>query len=191
MGQASKIIGKSLNKAFANATLAPIVNRAGALAQKRILDRTQKGQFLGGAGQSKPYSSNPIYAWKLGKTTWNGTNDTLRIKKRLVAPVIADSNELKWTNRGAILLGGYRRFRQLSGLNTANVDLSFTGRMLSSLQYKVTQFSNRFRVTLTVPRSQQTKAFYTNRNREWLGLNEKEINQVQNYVTGQIDKALK
>jgi hypothetical protein len=191
VGQASNIIGKSLVKAFSTATIEPIVNKAGALAQNRILQRTQKGQFLGGAGQSKPYSSNPIYAWKLGKTTWNSSDKSLRIKKRLVSPVIVDSNELKWTNKGAILLGGYRRFRQLSGLNTTNVDLSFTGRMLSSLQYKTTLFKGFARITLTVPRSQQAKAFYTDRNREWLGLNEREIDQVQKYITNQLDMGLK
>lgn len=168
----------------------PLANQAGALAQSRILDRTQKGQFLGGAAQNKGYSSNPIMAWKLGKTTWNGANGTLRIKKPLVAPVIIDESELRWGKRGAVLLGGYRRFRQLAGLNSGKVDLSFTGRMLNSLQFKTRSLSNSYRITLSTSRSQSVKAFYTNQAREWLGLSAREIQIVQNFIVQKLDREL-
>lgn len=119
-----------LERAFDKVGSRTVAQQVGSLAMKRILERTERGQFLGGKLKDKPYSRS------------------------------------------------YAKYRRKKGRNVSPVTLFFTGAMLGSLQNYINEHRNGITVTLTVAPRQQMKAFYTDRQREWLGLSDNETEKI-------------
>ena len=172
-----------LEKALSSASNKQVANQVGSIAQKRILDRTEKGQYLGGAKAKKGYSTKPIMAWKFGATRYNPKDKSITVSGRRVGRVKLSKDDLAWSNKGARLLGGYKKFRELKGLNTNVVNLSFSASMLNSLNFSVKRLKKiGTTITLTVSPSQQEKAYYTNLQREWLNLSDTELDSIAKFI---------
>lgn len=170
-------ISKPIQKAIQLAKVKTATNRLAQQVQSIILKRTEKGEFIGGNLANKTYSNNDLQAWKLGKVTYL-KNGKISIKKSGVKTVRFNKNDIYYGKKGYVVKGGYRTFRRKSGRNTAKVDLTMTGKMLNSLNYRVQSRRNRIGIIFGVSASNNLKAFYTNQQREWLGLDNSEQSKI-------------
>lgn len=165
-----------LTNVFNSAALAPIMEEAGAFARALIDQRTRRGEFLGGPLANRGYSQTPMPF------------------SELTRQITASEEETFWATRNGkpvkYLRGGYKRFRELTGRRTDKVELTFSGAMLNSLFSEVKQSGGQFDITITVPPAQQEKAFHTNNQREWLGLNDSEIERVGQLIERRINGLL-
>lgn len=165
-----------LTEVFNSAALAPIMEEAGAFARALIDQRTRRGEFLGGPLANRGYSQTPMPF------------------SELTRQITAGQDEVFWATRNGesvkYLRGGYKRFRELTGRRTDKVELTFSGAMLNSLYSEVNQSGGQFDITITVPPSQQEKAFHTNNQREWMGLNDSEIERVGRLIERRVNSLL-
>lgn len=152
------------------------MEEAGAFARAIIDQRTRRGEFLGGPLANRGYSQTPMPF------------------SELTRQVTAGRDEVFWATRNGkpvkYLRGGYKRFRELTGRRTDKVELTFSGAMLNSLFSEAKQSGGQFDITITVPPAQQEKAFHTNNQREWLGLNDSEIERVGQLIERRVNSML-
>lgn len=138
------------------------------------------GRFLGGGSQepNTGYSKNTLPAYYLGKLQKNGSGRWQLQSDKFNKTVTPRVGDLEWrTVRGkkvAYMIGGYRRFKQLAGRDVSSVNLTFTGRMLGSVESQAAANTDGVRITTGATGGEQSKAAYTNAMYEWLGLHDDE-----------------
>ena len=179
-----------LENAFSNAKLGVSAARVGTAAQSAILERTDKGKFLGGSLSNAGYSTNPISAWKIGDVTYL-KNGSINVKAARIGPVKFASNDIRFGKKGAVILGGYKAFRKASGRESNKVTLLLSGAMLNSLNFAYTIARNVAKIVIAVAPNQMTKAFFTNEAREWLGLSNPELDKIERDLSNDIERSLR
>jgi len=176
-----------------------IGEKVAAIAFSKMQDRTAKGQFIGGKLQNKGYSTNPISAWKLGKVTYLGRSAktgevkkgkdpiVISIKRPTMSPVQFKKSEMRWGKMGAVILGGYKEFRNKSGRESGFVTLTLSGRMLNSFNYVVKAIRSKVSIVFGFAPSQDEKAYYTNKQRKFVGLTDPEIEHIRVIMEKEIE----
>lgn len=155
-------------------------NRVGGRAFAMIRERTDRGQFLGGLRAGRGYSTRDLSIGKLGNVTYNKKKQSVSIKRVAMAPVRISKEDLKWSNKGGRLVGGYKKFRQLAGRKVDKVDLTLSGRMMNSFRFDVLRARGDVtQIVFGVSPSQDEKAYQTNKQRQWLGLSDAEIDVIE------------
>ena len=173
-----------------NAVNDQIAREVGDVAQFIIQERTSQGKFLGGPLANKGYSTNPIMAFKLGDVTYDGGGG-ITVKNEVAGgPVSYGPDELDWGKKGAIALGGYKRFRQKIGRETSKVTLTLSGAMFVGFNYVVRKAANSVRIVFGVKPADNAKAFFTNQQRRWLGLSNSEARQIAKLIEDKFFKGL-
>ena len=169
------------------------VTKVAPTALKMIDERTRKGKFL--QSNTPGYSTKPIALNVIGSVTLSKSGigfDSRSLNKKLKF----SKSEYGWRTlngkRYALLWGGYKKIREKSGRNTSFVDLTFTGKMLNSLDSQSKPISDTaVGVDITVSQDQQAKARFTNAKRPWLGLADTEIVELADVIKREIDKDLR
>lgn len=186
-----------MNNAFDSKALAQAMREnAGPMAVAMIDTRTRKGEFLGGPDANKGYSTNPIASWKLGKLSRGSSGTYILRSDTMNTSAMTQGGDLKWYTkegkRGALFMGGYRRWRELTGRGTGFVNLTFTGAMLRALTYAVKVLSGSSAATeIFVNTPQAEKAAYTDARRNWIGLNAQEEAKILKNTLGYIESQMK
>lgn len=168
------------------------VTKVAPTALRMIDERTRKGKFL--QSNTPGYSTKPIALNVIGSVT--PSKSGLRFDSRTLNKKLSFTKaEYGWRTlngkRYALLWGGYKKIREKSGRNTSFVDLTFTGKMLNSLDTQSKPISDRaVGVDITVSQDQQAKARFTNAKRPWLGLADTEIVELADVIKREIDKDL-
>ena len=169
-------VSARLRNVFNNIALIPAAEQGGALIRAIIDDRTRNGEFLGGPFALKGYSEAPMPFSEVTRQISAGDEDVF------------------WATIGGkpqkYLIGGYRRFRELTGRRVDKVELSFSGAMLNSLFPRVDPTSEGVDIIVTVPASQMEKAFHTHQQRRWLALSREESDRVFESIGREIRKLL-
>lgn len=127
MPDIDKILKNIQDNIIDNVIMKRLANRGIAI----IRERTIKGEFLDGSSSNAgQYSTTPL-PLPFGKFT------KMTQKKILKGDVLSGDyrifTNLKSGNTWIIIKGGYKKFRELAGKDTANVSLSWSGRMLRNL----------------------------------------------------------
>lgn len=184
-----------LDFAFDNAGLASIARTViGPKVEKDILAHAQQGNYLGGNYANKGYSEATLPAFFFGDLQKSGGSWKIQSSK-FNTTVNPNSSQLIWRHAGkdpskatAFLIGGYAEFRRLAGRSTSFVNLTFTGRMLSSVSYKVRTKPNGVEISVGAGSGEQDKAYYTDKQREWLGLTALEELSARKTVSRELNK---
>lgn len=155
---------RSVERLFERSHIIEVSEAAGQMARAIIDQRTRRGEFLGGRFANKGYSEAPMPF------------------SELTRQISVDESETFWISRDGkaqkFLIGGYKKFREKTGRATNKVNLDFSGEMMNSL-FVSTDFTGfTIKITVTVPSGQMLKAYYTDRDREWLGLSDEEADRV-------------
>ena len=90
-----------------------------------------------------------------------------------------------------MILGGYKAFRKASGRESNKVTLLLSGAMLNSLNFAYTIARNVAKIVIAVTPDQMNKAFFTNKNREWLGLSNPELDKIERDLSNDIERSLR
>jgi len=106
----------------------------GATALKMIAERIRKTGQAPGGGSYKPYSTNPMFVGRKSFLSDTKSNILLGSKKK--------RKELQWftvqTKQGgrrvALLDGGYRKLRELQGMQVGHKDFLYTGKMWGDIK---------------------------------------------------------
>ena len=166
-------------------------NRVGGRAFAMIRERTARGQFLGGSRAGRGYSTRDLSIGKLGDVTYNAESQSVSIKRVAMAPVRISKEDLKWSNKGGRLVGGYKKFRQLAGRKVDKVDLTLSGRMMNSFRFDVERAAGEVtQIVFGVSPSQDEKAFQTNEQRQWLCLSDSEMDVIEKDLESMVMKGL-
>lgn len=187
-------------------TSSTIAKRLADNIESKILNRVDKGNFLGGDWSSKPYSTNPIKAYKLGNATVTGRG--MGNKELTINGIMIDRDEWYWgeydkekhgvstsAGRAADLFGdrtikpvpifipGYKEWRvKYNGLSPT-VDLSFTGRMLDNFYVDTkkvrgsNQYGSNFEIEFAVDTPFNDIAGMTDFYRNWMSVTQEEIEE--------------
>lgn len=178
MNPSAKEVRDHLRNIRDNIWKVPIADDVGTTALAIIENRTEKGIFLGGKRKNKPYSSNDIPCFYLGKVSIaKGRSGKHRVKidRKPIPPSMTYWVRSKRNGKPLLMFkGGYRAWRKLTGRGTGTVNLTYHGDLLRNLTYEKDLVGNRLRITLTVNPSQAKKARYVNAQRQFIGLNSKE-----------------
>lgn len=179
-----------------------------------VLARIDQGEYLSGKWQEKPYSTNPIKAYKLGwaTVTGQGMDKTLVIEGQLGSRTIQPDDwywgdwdrEKKginptWTDGERfgdsthkpvpIFVPGYQAWRMDYNNLSDTVDLNFTGNMLDSFNLEImrTRGSNQYGGKYTFDFvSPENHGDITDSYRKWKGITEEELNQALEFIGNDI-----
>jgi hypothetical protein len=156
-----------------------LVNRAGAQGMAIIDTRTRRGEFTGGSLKSTGYSTKAmILTGSRGFRYESGSAS-------LLSNSLSKSDYIWRVINGRtvpLLIGGYKKYREITGRRTDRVDLTFTGDMLRSLRYEV---GHNAAVIRPGP-DQMAKAAGTDAKREWMNL----TNDEQDAIARALEQAL-
>lgn len=184
-----------------------------------ILDRISRGEYLAGIMASKPYSRNPIKAYKLGSASVSGQGMG---KQMTINGIVIDRGDWYWGEWDAeqhgitpgnpvtephnfgdftpkpvpVFIPGYEGWRtKYNGLGDT-VDLSFTGSMLDQFgvdfDRKVgsNQYGGRYSFDFWVDEPQTELGYITDYYRAWLSVTEEELNAASEYIGSEIVEIL-
>ena len=158
-------VKQALENLVANEKMLQAIEETGSMSIALINDRTQKGEFLGGAFANKGYSETTLPFFFFSKDIQAAEDD---IEWRKVK-----GKSVKY------LKGGYKKYRELRGKQVATVNHELDGKMMNSLFAQVDIVSDaQFKVIVTVPGAEMLKAYYTNEKRQWLALSDDEVDRV-------------
>lgn len=195
----NQVVEETINAAFSDAVLLDIARtHLAPRIQFLVTENAQAGRFIGGVWKDKPYSGKLLPAFYFGKLRKSG--DAWQISPqdsgvRNVSP----GSALIWrhvaglgggnnSNRAtAFLIGGYKKFRELTGRSTSVVNLTMTGRMLGSVRSNAFPTGEGVMIETGATGGQQDKARWTDAKREWLGLPQSDTNAIIKMLSGQIE----
>jgi hypothetical protein len=159
-----------------------------------INERTERGEFLGGERKNEGYSETTLPAWFFGRLRQTGGSWSIRsdVFNTTANP---SSDELVWRAHAgggatAYLIGGYKKFRELTGRPTNRVTLSFTGTMLRGLDGRTSETPEALEIEFGVYNERQRVSGYVNRQREFLGLNQSEYDKLAEWISNRIDQMI-
>lgn len=189
------VVEDTLEAAFGNAALLSAARRV--LAPQitiEITQHAQEGLFLGGGTHDDDpfYSETTLPAFFLGDLQKSGGSWQLQ-STELNTTVTPKDSDLIWRDSDgdgeptALLLGGYKEFRRLSGRSTDFVNLTFTGKMLNSVRSSASVQGGNVKIETGATGRQQQKAGYTDAMYEWLGLFEDEQKHIKGMLEDWVD----
>lgn len=175
-----QIVDETIEAAFGRAALTRLINQsAGPLTVALVNKHVEAGRFMSGEYQNKGYSEATLPAFFLGDIEKSG--DRWRIRSTQFNVTVqpgADKFIWRWNGKKerpeAYLVGGYKEFRRLAGRDNSIVNLTFTGRMMNSVDFRPRIGGNTYSLEVGATGGNQAKAYYTDRQREWLVLFEDE-----------------
>ena len=169
---------KSFNRIRRN--LLSATQRAGDRARFFVDKHAREGDFRSGDLASAGYSTSWIPAFFLGEATINESGITVRNYFTSAKLPDADIEWRKWNGKAtAFYTKGYKGFRELTGRQTATVDLTFSGQMLRNLTSRSRQSGNKLIIEVFVKNPYNDRMLFTNARREWLYLKPDEIEKVK------------
>lgn len=175
-----------------------------------ILDRVARGEYLAGDWKSKPYSSNPIKAYKLGAASVTGEGMGRQLT---INGIVIDNEDWYWgkwdmEKKGIqvsnpsplqtfgdytpkpvpVFVPGYRSWRVEYNAKSDQVDLNFSGAMLENLDVDTwkrqgsNQYGGRYSFDFVVDEPFMDIGDITDYYRRWLVVTEEEMMQAANEV---------
>lgn len=192
-----EVVLESINSAFGKVALAKLIrNDLAPLSVMLVNEHVAQGRFMDGDYKDKGYSETTLPAFFLGDLEKSG--DEWRIKNVELNKTISPGDDLVWrwnqdkSKATAYLVGGYKKFRQLAGRDTSVVNLTFTGRMMNSVRGFPVISGDTYRVEVRATGGNQDKAYWTDRQREWLVLFPDELETLskegERFMVEQIEK---
>jgi len=197
------VIKQLTETAFGKAAINRLIrDEVGALTVALINQHVAAGRFMNNPDSSNDrssegYSTATLPAFFLGDIQKAGEDWQIRSTQFNVTVNPNDDQFIwRWNQKQqksvGYLVGGYKAFKELAGRSTSIVNLTFTGRMMNSVNYRPVISNNSFRVEVGATGGNEDKAYYTDRQREWLVLfgdeQEKIIRESEKYIVRQIDK---
>ena len=176
-----KLAGQIKLAKFAESDIAP-------MGLKIIDDRTRSGKFLGGTHADKGYSEKwlPLWFLKNGKISRSGTSGRLQYK---IGSKAVPRSAIAWRGKTggkptAYLVGGYKKYRSLTGRKTDKVNLDYSGRMLRALDARVYTSGKSYKnsVLFYVRKPQDKIAEYNQAKREFVGFSAPELGRMESKV---------
>lgn len=198
----NQVVNETLDAAFSDAVLLDISRtHLAPRIQFLVTENAQAGRFIGGPLKNKPYSGGTLPAFFLGKLQKSGDDWQIQPRDSAVRTV-NPGDALIWRHVGGIgggnnsnratafLIGGYKKFRELTGRSTSVVNLTMTGRMLGSVRSKAFPTGEGVRIETGATGGQEDKARWTDAKREWLGLPQSDLNNVSGILTDRIESVV-
>lgn len=191
------VVDETIKTAFGRSTLNRLIrDEIGALTVALVNKHVEAGRFMSGEYANKGYSEATLPAFFLGDIQKAGDDWQIRSKQFNVTVDPKDKFIWRWNDAKdqptAYLVGGYKEFRRLAGRDNSIVNLTFTGRMMNSVDFRPVISRNTFRVEVGAFGGNQDKAYYTDKQREWLVLfgdeQEKIKREAEKFITKRLNR---
>ena len=190
----TQVITSELEQAFSDTVIENLARRVvSPTVIRRINERVERADFLGGDLANKGYSEALIPAYFLGNLQKNG--GFWQLQNTELNITVDPAENLIWRGGGdggvrAYLEGGYKKFRELAGRRTDRVRLQFTGTMMRGLDSRIELVSGRVTVKTGVYNERSAVSGYLNARREFLALSDPELDQLDRSISDYLYKLI-